>query len=90
MIEKLNDKTLNTHPILYHTFLSYYFKPNIDYIPIQLDKIDKISEKYKSKDDELKKIALNSTIKAKELTYEKIVNDFGNLLVEFSIIYNIL
>ena len=88
MIEKINDKTLNTHPILCHTFLSYYFKPNIDYIPIQLDKISQINEKYTTKDDELKKIALNSTIKAKELTYKKIVNDFGKLLVEFSKIYN--
>lgn len=88
MIVKLNNKTLDTHPVLYHTFLSYYFKPNIHYIPIQLDKISEVNEKYKSKNHKLKKIAFNSTVKAKELTYEKIVNDFSKLLVEFNKIYN--
>ena len=88
IINKINNKTLDTHPVLYKSFLSFYFEPYIDYIPIQLDRINKVYEKYKNKDDKLKKIALNSTMKTKELTYNKIVNDFGNLLLNFKKIYD--
>lgn len=88
MITKLTDEILNTHPILYVTFLHYYVKPYKHYIPIQLDKINETYEKYKNENETLKKIALNSTNKINSLTYNKVLDDFGNVLKIYNNIYN--
>jgi len=88
MITKLTDQILNTHPILCITFLHYYVKPYKHYIPIQLDKINETYEKYKNDNETLKKIALNSTNKINSLSYDKVLNDFGNVLKIYNNIYN--
>lgn len=88
MITKLTDEILNTHPILCITFLHYYVKPYKHYIPIQLDKINETYEKYKNDNETLKKIALNSTNKINSLSYDKIIDDFGNVLKIYNNIYN--
>jgi hypothetical protein len=88
MITKLTDEILNTHPILYITFLYYYTKPYVHYIPIQLDKINETYEKYKNETRKLKYIASKSTKKMNSLSYDKVLNDFGNVLKIYNNIYN--
>ena len=88
MITKLTDEILNTHPILYVTFLYYYIKPYVHYIPIQLNKINKTYKKYKNKTKKLKYIVSKSTKKMNSLSYDNIIDDFGNVLKIYNDIHN--
>ena len=88
IIDGIHDSTLNTHPYLYKSFLSYYFNPYEHYIPIKLSEIDKVNEALENKDNYLKKVSENATRKASKLTYEKVHTYFGRLLVKYNKIYN--
>lgn len=82
------DNILYTHPILYKSFLSYYFEPYIDYIPFRLNNIEKVYNQYKNNEKYLKNMIEHSTKTAKELTFDRIVNEFGEMLLKYTKIYN--